>query len=175
MTSLGNASTLPQALTTPSLWERGMAHHRIDDLAKRGNRWKRFEKRISYDQHTGCWNWDKVAVRGYGASGIYGQRCLAHRAVYIFLRGPVPLGLDLDHLCRNRLCVNPDHLEPVTRTVNLQRGFDARGCKNGHPYTLENSSVVHHGDGKISRRCKLCHRATNKKAKLARRMREARC
>lgn len=76
--------------------------------------------------HTGCWRWLGNISRGYG-------RCkgdpespqktrLAHRVFYEHHVGPIPEGLELDHLCRNRWCVNPEHLEPVTRAVNVRRG-----------------------------------------------------
>lgn len=129
------------------------------------NRWKRFQKRISVDEKTGCWNWDKLTRHGYGESSIDGYATLAHRAVWIFLRGDIPGNLDLDHLCRNRSCVNPDHLEPVTRQENLRRGFEARGCVNGHPYDPEQFSEVRRSNGVIERRCKKCHRERNRRAK----------
>lgn len=68
---------------------------------------------------TGCWEWVRALdVNGYGRNGA----TLAHRMVYTRERGPIPEGLHLDHLCRNTLCVNPDHLEPVTNAVNSRRG-----------------------------------------------------
>lgn len=74
----------------------------------------------------GCWIWKGyVAKHGYGYQG----RVPAHRAVYIEHRGVIPPGLDLDHLCRVRACVNPDHLEPVTRAENLRRGKNVRFTK----------------------------------------------
>lgn len=81
------------------------------------------------DEATGCWNWTgATSWGGYGRVGVPGARRTqnAHRAYYEAARGPVAPGLDLDHLCRNRQCVNPDHLEPVTRAVNAHRG---RGTK----------------------------------------------
>lgn len=138
---------------------------------KRLRRWHRFAARISVCSDSGCWNWDKATKNGYGESMVDGQRALAHRAVWIFLRGEIPAGLDLDHLCRNRACVNPDHLEPVTRRVNLRRGFEARGCINGHHYRPEDFSEVRRKNGVIERRCKVCHRERNKRAKAAKKAR----
>lgn len=80
------------------------------------------------DPTSGCWNWTKgVKSNGYGvvrSSAVAGQ-VVAHRFMYEQKHGKVPRHLDLDHLCRNRKCVNPEHLEPVSRSENLRRG--ARG------------------------------------------------
>lgn len=73
------------------------------------------------DEATGCWLTPVVRRDGYGQISVKGKVHRAHRFYYEYLKGPVPEGLDLDHLCRNRACVNPDHLEPVTRQVNLRR------------------------------------------------------
>jgi hypothetical protein len=71
----------------------------------------------------GCWVWRKATdPNGYGRFWFDGRMLGAHRVSYQLLVGPVPEGLDLDHLCRNRRCVNPSHLEPVTRRTNLVRG-----------------------------------------------------
>lgn len=82
------------------------------------------------DPETGCWNWcGAKQPNGYGRCGIPGggkRTTVAHRWYYERQHGPVSADLDLDHLCRNRGCVNPAHLEPVTRAVNAWRG---RGCK----------------------------------------------
>jgi hypothetical protein len=71
----------------------------------------------------GCWIWDgTIRPDGYGVKqGGRGERAMAHRWVYERVAGPIPEGLELDHLCRVRSCVNPDHLEPVTHDVNCQR------------------------------------------------------
>lgn len=74
-----------------------------------------------------CWEWTGALFQGTGYGQVWadGTTRLAHRVVYELLVGPIPVGLDLDHLCRNRSCVNPAHLEPVTRRVNVQRGWTA--------------------------------------------------
>ena len=117
----------------------------------------------------GCWEW--IAYRngsGYGVIGIGsitdGSRksVLAHRLAYHTLVGPFPAGLQSDHLCQFRACVNPAHVEPVTSRVNTLRGnsFSARHakkthCPQGHPYDKTNTSFDCNGKG---RHCRICHR-----------------
>lgn len=71
----------------------------------------------------GCWNWKFGTYRGYGRVGArkWGHR-LAHRWMYEFHKGKMPDRTELDHLCKNKICINPDHLEPVTHTENVRRG-----------------------------------------------------
>lgn len=91
-----------------------------------------------------CWEWTAYKnPKGYGHFYRAGRWEKAHRVAYELLVGPIPRGLELDHLCRNRACVNPDHLEPVTRKVNNLRGssptsYNARRteCAKGHPFDL---------------------------------------
>jgi hypothetical protein len=73
----------------------------------------------------GCWEWTGAMSRatGYGKATMNGRSDGAHRIMYELIVGPIPTGLDLDHLCRNRICVNPAHLEPVTRSENVRRGI----------------------------------------------------
>lgn len=75
------------------------------------------------DHATGCWLWQRAASNGYGRLAYRGHLYYAHRVYYELLRGPIPAGLVLDHLCPNTLCVNPDHLEPVTLAENLRRAY----------------------------------------------------
>lgn len=115
--------------------------------------------------HT-CWHW-----KGYRNDKGYGRlnHTLAHRLVYELLRGPIPPGLTLDHLCRNKSCVNPDHLEPVTSVVNAMRGIgpaavNARKthCKRGHPFQ---------NDQRGRRHCRTCFYITRNAWREARRQR----
>lgn len=98
------------------------------------------------DPTTECWNWTAGKDEfGYGRFGFRGRNNRAYRVAYILLVGEVPEGLELDHLCRNRACINPAHLEPVTHRENILRGKNhvaeqskRTHCREGHPYVLKN-------------------------------------
>lgn len=102
-----------------------------------------------------CWEWHRKDPNGYGAQfDDKNVKWLPHRWAYTFLRADIPEGLELDHLCRNRACVNPWHLEPVTRRVNAQRGVGSiEACKHGHPYTPENTYTR---PDRGTRQCRTC-------------------
>lgn len=113
-----------------------------------------------------CWEWLAAKNRrGYGQIGL-GSRSLglgmAHRVAWELLVGPIPSGMELDHLCRNPSCVNPDHLEPVTHAENMRRApYDApqskrmkTHCPLGHPYSGENLYRSPRG----RRECRTCRK-----------------
>ena len=120
-----------------------------------------FTNHVSPVEATGCWQWNgDVDSRGYGRVRRRYKTpmpsIIAHRLSYILFVGPIPSGLTIDHLCRNRLCVNPAHLEPVTRGENVLRGvglsaMNARKttCHRGHTLVRESGA----------RRCRTCANA----------------
>ena len=132
---------------------------------------ERFDRKIM-PESSGCWIWIGCTnAGGYGQVRMSGRTKTAHRVIYELLRGAIPEGLDLDHLCRTRACVNPQHLEPVTRQINLLRGERATPthCKAGHPLVRENIYIYQ----RLNRlspqvRCKVCSRARSLAAYLRR-------
>ncbi len=114
----------------------------------------------------GCWLWRlRPATKGYGQFFVRGRRVPAHRVVFEHLRAPIPDGLQLDHLCRVRACVNPEHLEIVDGRTNTLRGesFAAQNarktaCPQGHPYAGANL-LRHVIRGQPIRRCRTCAHA----------------
>ena len=133
---------------------------------------------VSPEPNSGCWLWSgPLWPNGY-ASHQFGGRgnkaVLAHRFSYELHKGPVPEGLDLDHLCRMRCCVNPDHLEPVTRKVNINRsglvGKWYRGdvCKYGHPFDLLNTYRGRDG----FRQCRICRAKRDLERKIRKRAKQ---
>lgn len=128
----------------------------------------RFDSKVkvsetSFHNGTPCWEWQASKVNGYGVFSVgRGKGNLAHRYAYESLLGPIPDGLVIDHLCRNKCCINPSHLEPVSQKENLNRAPTWQGnrthCPRGHEYTQENSKPVRNG-----KTCRQCHRDSIRK------------
>lgn len=107
------------------------------------------------------WIAKSMTHNGYGTFYIDGRRTTAHRASYVLAYGPVAPELDIDHLCRVRNCVNPEHLEPVTRRENTMRGLRPgqqlakTHCPQRHPYSGDNLFLTRDG----RRECRICRKA----------------
>lgn len=135
----------------------------------------RFWEHVRLDDVTGCWIWTGPR-RGVGYGGFRisrGSPAYVHRVAYEALVAPVPRGLQIDHLCRVRLCCNPIHMEPVTQRINLLRGETVVAanavkthCPRGHEYTEANTKMAGN-----SRQCRVCHAAFE--ARRRARIREA--
>lgn len=120
----------------------------------------RIASKFTIDPATGCWLWHgAIGGTGYAHARIDGRTQPVHRVIYELLVGPIPSGLQIDHLCRVRHCVNPDHLEPVTHAENWRRGEGGAPqqqaamthCMYGHPLD-EANTYRYHGH----RQCRAC-------------------
>lgn len=107
---------------------------------------ERLARLTKKDGATGCWVWQGHTSDGYGRVSVGGHNRRAHRICYELMVGRIPDGMEIDHLCRNRACINPSHLEPVTKAVNIARSSPYRvpansrktHCPKGHAYAGDN-------------------------------------
>ena len=134
---------------------------------------ERFEEKYIPEPTTGCWLWI-AGIRGgtqpYGSFSFQGKSDFAHRVSYRLFVSEIPDGLEIDHLCRVTLCVNPRHLEAVTHRENMLRGehlgkFHLRKthCPQEHPYAGDNLRIAKNG----GRLCRACNRAYQKRVYYA--------
>lgn len=119
--------------------------------------------RVIIDTVGWCWHWpQKTSINGYKSARFGKGRSnvmLVHRASYMAFVGPIPDGMVIDHLCRNRACCNPDHLEAVEFAENIRRGARSgvERCKYGHQYTSDNLIYQKSGNGKKpTKMCRTC-------------------
>lgn len=150
----------------------------------------RFFEHVHTEPNSGCWIWCAALVSGgrYGGFSADGRDIRAHRFSYLLLKGPIPPGKELDHLCRTTVCVNPDHLEPVSHKENMRRGkstiqnlreyWERHGlpelirknkekvcCTHGHSFSGDNLYIRPNGN----RACRLCQRLASHRSKQKRR------
>ena len=126
---------------------------------KRKSVLERFTEKWVPDPKSGCWLWiASCNNKGYGNFGRNNKTAKAHRVAYELYRGPIPKGLTIDHLCRTRSCVNPNHMEIVSLKINILRGYAPSAnharkthCVHGHPFDGKNLGLY-----KKRRFCRTC-------------------
>ena len=127
---------------------------------------ERFDSKWQPEPNSGCWLWlGCLDANGYGAFRMLDKTWRAHRVAYEIYKGFILDGLTLDHICRVRCCVNPDHLEAVTHQENMRRGDAGKlgrerqlaktHCPQGHPYDQENTFI---NKSSCARSCRACRR-----------------
>ena len=130
--------------------------------------------RWTIDPDTGCWVWQLHRNdRGYGQLSInHTERVYAHRWSYEQHVGPIPASFEVHHVCRNKACVNPEHLTVLTPEAHRLEHL-APTCGRGHVFDEANTRVVRHRDGYEQRRCRECERATRRRYLARQRARKA--
>lgn len=123
---------------------------------------------IKVDPEAGCWEWQGMLNKdGYGLMSVSGLNRTVHRLSYLIFNGEIDSHFQIDHLCRNRRCINPKHLDAVLQMENLRRGFGLAGvnirkqrCPSGHAYSPENTYV---NPKSGHRKCLTCQREASKR------------
>lgn len=131
----------------------------------------RFWSKVDRPDSESCWTWRaSLSPKGYGQFSVGSKSAKtyrmmkSHRYAYEAMIGPIPSGLDLDHLCRNKACCNPLHLEPVTSAENNRRkALATSACFRGHPFTPENTCKGRND----TRECRTCRRDRKRKYRNA--------
>ena len=145
---------------------------------------ERFVEKYTVNPETGCWEWTaKINQQGYGIFilAMTGRRYVnAHRFALILAGVDIPDGLVVDHLCRVRHCVNPEHLQVTTNRTNLLRGVGWSGlnfrrthCVHGHRFDEANTIVRKRSNGAMRRFCRECNNARERARRAARRAERA--
>lgn len=127
---------------------------------------------VNYSLDLPCWEWQKSLTNtGYGMVSHAGKQWLTHRLTFTLVKGSIPEGTELDHLCRNPACCNPSHLEAVSHVENCRRGLQGKvnncqtaktHCPQGHPYSEENTRISKQKGGKANMRsCIKCANIRN--------------
>lgn len=135
----------------------------------------RFADRIEVGD---CWLWTGSKQKNGYPHRVHvdGVKAYPYRHFYSTLVGPIPIDYEIDHLCRVRTCVNPDHLEAVPHAVNMSRGGKGNGqnmrakthCPKGHPYEGDNLLITKEANGSPSRTCRACRKVVWTRANNAR-------
>jgi HNH endonuclease len=156
--------------TTPTQTSRRVRCHPMPSAEALQKLWGRMDGKFVVRER-GCWEWIGAKTeKGYGYMAKTGTTKYAHRISYWFHLGEIPDGLQPDHVCRNRACINPSHLEPVTSGENTRRGssvavkLSIRSCAKGHPFDGRNTGIR----GATGHRyCKQCHREHSARFRLS--------
>ncbi len=137
--------------------KRRYCSHRCAYSARVKSTIEKIKSQVVIDPNTGCWNWRRRYKNGYGTIQIRGKPFLTHRLNYQLNFGPIGDEIELHHLCENKACCNPAHLEPLSHIQHSYTHLKTH-CKRGHPFDEKNTHFT-----KIGRRCRECHKMEERK------------